>query len=194
MKLIKTLVAVAALGALFSAHADSNLQTGAASQSPGAVAHLDFRVTVPKVLFLRVGTGGPGYVNNAAVDRMDFTLTMAEIVAPGTLVAGVKNTIGSLTVDLVGNGGNVSFTAAGAGTGLVHSTVPTDIIPWSQIAPASSNPTLPHPAISGTASTLTASANRVFNQTATWSFNYANAVQVGDGQYDGTVTYTAALP
>jgi hypothetical protein len=194
MKLIKTLVAMAALGALFSAHADSNLQTGAASQSPGAVAHLDFRVTVPKVLFLRVGTGGPGYVNNGAVDRMDFTLATADIVAPGTPVAGVKSTPGSLTVDVVGNGGNVSFTAAGAGTGLVHSTVPSNIIPWAQIAPLSSNVLLPHPAISGAASTLTASANRVFNQTATWSFDYANAVQVGDGQYDGTVTYTAALP
>ena len=53
--------------------------------------------------------------------------------------------------------------------------------------------------VSGTAVTLTAT-NRVFDQTANWTFSYSNAAVVAEGTYGGTaakqgqVTYTASLP
>ena len=39
------------------AFAESNLQTGAATAAPGAKAHVDFTIKIPKILYLRVGTG-----------------------------------------------------------------------------------------------------------------------------------------
>ena len=37
-------------------HGESNLQSGAGSPLT-ATAHVDFQITIPKILFLRVGTG-----------------------------------------------------------------------------------------------------------------------------------------
>jgi hypothetical protein len=192
MKFVKTLLALAAIGAVFSAQADSKSTSGAAGTALSADAHLDFRVVIPRVLFLRVGTGGPAFADNVAVDRMDFNLGTTDTLTPGNQVLGVNNAGGPLTVQVVGNGGNVQFSAVGSGTGLIDGTS-SDVIPWAEILPSSSNVSLPHPGIGGGVSTLTAT-NRVFNSSATWSFNYANLASRGEGQYNGRVTYTAALP
>ena len=52
--------------------AESNVQTGAATATPGATAHVDFSVVIPQVLYLRVGTGSSYttgvYTANATVD------------------------------------------------------------------------------------------------------------------------------
>ena len=185
MKFAKQLIALAAVAAAFSAQAESDINTGTAALS--AIARLDFRVIVPKVLFLQVGTG-TAFNDVTTVDRVDFTLTAAQATSAAA-VPGVS-TGGTINARVLGNGGNVTFGAVGTVGGLTNGT---QTIPWSQIVPAVTGGTLVHPAISGASSVLTAVAN-VVNQSTTYSFNYSNTSAVAAGTYNGQVTYTAALP
>lgn len=185
MKFAKQLIALAVVGAAFAAQAESNINTsGTAGAS--TTAKLDFRVTIPKIIFLQVGTG-TSMAANTAVDRVDFTVAAAN-VGTGTAVAGVS-TGGTINASVLGNAGNVTFSASGTAGGLSNGT---QTIAWSQIAPTATG-ALVHPAISGASSTLTATAG-VVNQQATYSFNYNNSATVAAGTYNGTVTYTAANP
>ncbi len=191
MKFAKQLLALAVVGAAMSAQAESNINSGAA---PGlsTTARLNFSVIIPRIIFLRVGTG-TNFAVNTAVDTVTFTVPDAD-VGTGTDIAGVTVPAGGVVARVLGNGGNVSFSANGTSGGLTNTGLTP--IPWTQIAPSAVG-ALPHPAIgngvSGAISTLTATLG-VVDQTATWNFNYLNDVIKGAGTYNGTVTYTAALP
>ena len=77
--------AVAAVAAAFSVQAESNIVT-AATGALTANAKLDFRITVPRILFLRVGTSA-GFVDSlggANLDRVDFALTAADLPQAGS--------------------------------------------------------------------------------------------------------------
>lgn len=194
---------VAVLVAPFAANAESNFQTGAGALS--ATANLDFTITIPKVLFLQVGTGTL-FANNTAVNLITFNVPAAN-VGNGTAVAATAGSgdlgNGTVTAMVRGNAGNVTLgaTTLGAinnGTG--------DSIAWSQVTttPASlstatvlSAPTLANGASSNV--TLTA-VNRIVNQDARWTYAYANSAVVAAGTYggininNGRVLYTASLP
>ncbi len=193
MKYAKKLLALAVIGAAFAAHAESDINATVAPIQ-NAVAKLDFRIVVPRIIFLSVGTT-TNFADNTAVDRVDFTVTAAN-VGSGTAVAGALGAgLGyPVPVRVLGNGGNVTLTANGVTGGLTNGA---QTVPWTQITGTSSNAGLPNPAIgngvAGAASVLAAAAG-VVNQSATWSFNYANTNPVAAGTYNGQVTYTAALP
>ena len=187
MKFVKTLLALAVVGAAVSAQAESNFVTGAAAVTPGAVARLDFRINVPKVLFLRVGTGTE-FTNVGTIDRVDFDVLPADVITPGTDVAGVS-TGGVINSRVFGNGGNVTLLTAGTVGGLVNAA--TDTIAWTQILPTTTSGTFANPAIN--ASTTLTAVSRIVNQTGVWAFAYDNAASVPEGQYDGRVTYTATM-
>jgi hypothetical protein len=196
MKFAKLLVAAAAFAAVSMAHAESDLNTGAA---PGlsATAKLDFRIVVPRIIFLRVGTGvnfadALGAINT---DRVDFNLTAADIASAAAVAGAAGLGPYPVAVRVLGNGGNISFTANGTAGGLSNGV---QTIPWTEIAPTSSNAAgLPHPAIgngaAGAATSLAATAN-VVNQSANWSFSYTNTNAMASGTYNGQIVYTAALP
>ena len=172
-------------------------------------ARLDFRITVPKVLFLRVGTGGLyGAAANTTVDLIDFTVPAANL-GDGTVVAGTGGDLGAgaVTALLRSNAGNVTLTAntlgaIGNGAG--------DTIPWTQIAVASANlatptfaNTLPHsvalPATGASANFAPAAVAKVTNVGSQWTYSYLNAATVPAGTYggvntnNGRVTYTASV-
>ncbi len=174
-------------------------------------ARLDFRVTVPKVLFLRVGTGGLyGTAANTTVDLIDFTVPAANVgdatVINATAASGDLGN-GSVTALLRSNAGAVTLTAntvgaLGNGAG--------DTIPWSQIAVASANlaapafaNTLPHsvalPAAGASANFAPAAVAKVTNVGSQWTYTYLNAATVPAGTYGGVnvnnsrVTYTASV-
>jgi hypothetical protein len=189
MKLVKTLLALAVAGAAIGAQAESNINSGAAA-GLSASAKLNFRVTIPRVIYLRVGTG-TDYTPSTTVDDVLFTVAAGN-VGTGTAVAGAPASIG---VHVLSTGGNVTLSANGTSGGLAG---PGGSIAWSQITGSSSNAALPHPSaigngVAGGAQTLTASSG-VVKQSANWSFSYANAAAFQAGNYDGVVTYTAALP
>jgi hypothetical protein len=202
---MKKLLLASALGlmglASTGAHADSQLVVGAGS----AAARLDFRVVIPRVLFLGVGTGAtaatPATVNT--VDRISFDYsTNAAAVGTGAAAASITNTGpvpagATLPVKVIGNNGQVVLTATNPAT-LVSTTVPADTIPFSQITATSSLVTVggvPAPALSGgTSNVILTSGTKVTNAGANWTFAFANTAVVPAGTYDGRVTYTAAMP
>lgn len=192
--LLKSTLALA-LATPLLASAESQLVTGG---SGSATARLDFRIVVPRVLFLGVGTGAAGFATNTTVDTVtfDYTGNPADIgtgAAAGTITGNV------VPVRVVGNNGQVTLTASTTGA-LTNATA--DTIPWSQITATSSVAALPSPVIpntgAGTASNVTlSSGTRITDRSANWTFAYANSAVVAPGTYgttNGRVTYTAAMP
>ena len=191
MQTFKYLQTLAIAGWGFAAWAESNV-TMAPAPVVFASARLDQRVTVPRVIFLRIGTG-TNYANNAVRDRVTFTVTPGNF-ASGTPITGTPS-VGPIVAHVLSNGGDVSFRARGTNGGL--NAGGGNRIAWTQIVPASSSGTLPHPAIgngvAGPVTTLLAAAG-IVDRSATFTFNYSNSTPVAAGTYNGRVTYTASLP
>jgi hypothetical protein len=206
---LKSLLGAGALTLPLMAFAESNVQSGAATAAPGATAHLDFSVVIPKILYLRVGTGS-AYSSGAltsvnTVDLITFS-PAAGTVGNGTAVAGTGGDLsgGVETAAIVSNSGNVTLNATASGA-LGNGN--GDSIPFTQITTASSALTsgtpLPAPILTnGTSSNvlLTAPASKLIVQDAKWTYSYANAANVPAGTYGGVnannsrVTYTATMP
>src|SRR3546814_15948669 len=73
--LTKTLLATAALAVMpMAANAESDYVSGTGSAS----ADLDFQTIIPRILFLRVGTG-TGFADNGAIDLISFNVPGASL-------------------------------------------------------------------------------------------------------------------
>jgi len=206
---LKSLVGAGALMLPLMALAESNVQTGAATAAPGATAHVDFTIVIPKVLYLRVGAGS-AYSTGAlssvnTIDLITFT-PAAGTVGNGTPVAGTGGDLtgGVETAAIVSNSGNVTLNATAGGA---LSDGNGDTIPFTQITTAATTLTsgtaLPAPVLTnGTSSNvvLTAPATKLIVQDAKWTYSFANAASVPAGTYggvnvnNGRVVYTATMP
>lgn len=191
--LLKSALALA-LATPLMASAESQLVTGAGS----ATARLDFRVVVPRILFLAVGTGSGAFATNTTIDTVTFDYT-GNPAAVGTGAAAAAITGAVVPVRVVGNNGQVTLAASTTGA-LTNGTA--DTIPWTEITATTSLAALPSPTIpatgAGTASNVTlSSGTRITDRSANWTFSYANSAVVAPGTYgttNGRVTYTAAMP
>ncbi|MDQ0026681.1 hypothetical protein J2X90_004508 [Variovorax paradoxus] len=207
MKNLLLIAAAAATLAPFASQAESNFVTTTGSTTPAASAKLDFKIVVPKVLFLQVGTG-TSMADNGTVDMVQFDVPGASI-GNGTKVTGTNGgTPGSVTVRVLGNIGALSLT--NATTGPLTSIAGNTTIPWSDIsvtAAALATPTpgytagfIDHPTFNDTSGTSLAATNGVVRREGSWTFQYANTSVVPAGTYgdtaakNGRVTYTATAP
>lgn len=192
---VKSAIALA-LAAPMLASAESQLVIG----SGNASARLDFRVVVPRVLFLGVGTGADAAIpanNTAAPNTVTFDYT-SNPAALGTGAAAGAITGNVVPVRVIGNNGQITLAANTTGA-LTNATA--DTIPWSEISATSSLAALPSPGIpntgAGTASNVTlSSGTKITDRSANWTFSYANSVVVAPGTYgttNGRVTYTASM-
>jgi hypothetical protein len=203
---IKALLTVTAVTPLLC-QAESNLNTGGGSPL-ATTAHVDFQVTIPKFVFLRIGTGtgtaAGGWGVNAAVDLISFAPTPAQVgtgllnatAASGDLGNGVETAV------VVANGGDVTFSSS---TTAALSDGAGDNISWATIlttaAHNSTGTTLQPPAIAnGTTTSITLTAvGKVVQQDAKWTYQYANGTIPPAGTYGGVnvnggrVTYTASV-
>src|SRR5580658_1859046 len=199
---IKSVLAAAAVAAPMLAMAESNFQTGAGPLT--ATAHVDFQITIPKFLFLRVGTGtgtaAGGYATLATIDEITWAPTAAQ-VGGGTLAGtgGDLNT-GTETAVVVANNGNVTLSSTttgplsdGAGDTISYTTITTTA------SHNTTTTTLAPPALADGATTTTTltAVGKVVQQDAKWAYTYANATSPPAGTYGGIntnggrVTYTA---
>ena len=202
-------ILVAVAGALLSlvTPAASNLNSGAGLRT--ARARVDFRVTIPKLLYLRVGSGTTYPVtlaSNGTVDLLRFAPAAAAL-GNGTTVAGTGGDLGSgvETAAIISNSGNVTLNATATGAladGL------GDSIPYTQINTAASALTVGYtllsaPVLSNAASAnivLTAPATKVIKADARWAYSYGNTIYPAAGTYgginvnNGRVVYTASMP
>lgn len=194
--LLKTTLAVA-LATPLLASAESQLVT-----TGNAVARLDFRVIIPRVLFLGVGPGATTVpvATNTNVDLVTFDYTTNPAAVGTGAAAGVIN--GNVVpVRVVGNNGQIVLTAATSGA---LSNGSGDTIPWSQISATTNVPELPSPVIpltgTGAGSNVTLNGTKTTDRTANWTFSFANSTVVPAGTYGATVannsrvTYTATMP
>lgn len=207
---LKSLLGAGALTLPLMAFAESNVQTGAATAAPGATAHVDFSVVIPKILYLRVGAGS-SYSTGAltsvnTIDLITFS-PAAGTVGNGTAVAGIGGDLsgGVETAAIVSNSGSVTLNATATGA-LGNGS--GDSIPFTQITTASSALTsatsLPAPVLTnGTSSNVLLTVPplaKLIVQDAKWTYSYANAATVPAGTYGGVnvnnsrVTYTATMP
>ena len=203
--LTKSLLALALLaGAPLMANAESQFQTGTGTLT--ANARLDFQVTVPKVLFLQVGTGTQ-FANNTAINQIQFAVP-AGTVGDGTAVAATATSgdlgNGTVTARVLGNNGNITFTSTTLGA---LNNGSGDNLSFGQIGVSSavlnSTVALPSPALVDGATTTVALAptsGKIVNRDARWTFSYLNQNVVAPGVYGGVnannsrVTYTASMP
>ncbi|HTS85980.1 MAG TPA: hypothetical protein VLT60_06145 [Usitatibacter sp.] len=202
--LLKAAVAVAVAAPLF-ANAESAFTTGAGSPIT-ASAHLDFSITIPKILFLQVGTG-TNMAANATINQIAFTVPAANVGDSSVIAASAGSGDlgnGTVTARVIGNNGNITFTsttlgALGNGSG--------DTISYAQIATAvavnTSATALAHPTLADgttTTLTLTPASGKVINRDAKWTYTYLNQSVAAPGTYGGVnannsrVTYTASMP
>jgi hypothetical protein len=216
MKNLLLIAAAAATLTPFASHAESNFVTTTGSTSPAANAKLDFKIVIPKVLFLQVGTGS-SMADNTTVDMVTFTVP-ASGIGNSTPVAGTGGDLGAgaVTVRVLGNTGNVTLT--NATTGQLSTGISGDpTVPWTDITVTAgalgstttgyTNGAIAHPPFnndaaggaSATATTLTASGGLVRRE-GSWTFAYANTAVKPAGTYgetaakNGRVTYTATAP
>jgi len=212
-KIAKTAIAAALLGMATAASAESNIVTGAATSSPGAVARVDFTITIPKILFLRVGTGstywaaGSTLANDPTINLITFT-PGAGVLGNGTPVAATAAsgdlTNGAVTAAVVSNSGNVTLVATNGGA-LGNGS--GDTISYSEIsttaAVLNSATALTAPVLANTTSAsvvITAPASKIIKQDASWTYAYKNTNVPPSGTYggvnvqNGRVTYTATMP
>jgi hypothetical protein len=204
---VAAITAAVALAPL-AAQAESTFQTGAGALS--GQARLDFRIVIPKILFLQVGTGpvAPAMTANATINLIDFGTVTGANVGDGSIIAATAGSgdlgNGAVTARIVSNGGDVTFNSTT--TGALNNGTATETIPYSEIAVATAVLTsavaLPMPAFvatGGTTSTTVAATNRIVNRDARWTFTYRNTTVPAAGTYggvntnNGRVTYTASV-
>lgn len=172
--------------------------------------NLDFRITLNKFIFFRVGTGA--FPNaSAVIDTVNFQ------VRPSIPAGGVTPTNGNnigvawdgqapsfsiqasgnvVPVDVRSNAGQVSIRAS-----VVNAlSNGTETIPMSNISVSSSDTNLPAPPIpdSGTGAAVnvtgTSFGNLVTSRQADWTFNYSGSGNVQPGTYNGRLLFTASTP
>jgi hypothetical protein len=199
-RIIALAIAAAVAG---TASAESSFQTGAGALT--AKANLDFQITVPKILFLQVGTG-TALANNATINLISFTVPAAN-VGDGVAVAASAGSgdlgNGAVTAKVIANNGTVTFSSTTAGA--INDGAAGDTVSWGQIGVAvatlTSGTALAHPALADGATTTTSitATNKVVNQDAKWTYTYKNQNVIAAGTYggvntnNGRVTYTASI-
>jgi hypothetical protein len=194
------LVAAAVVATAGTARAESFFVTGAGALS--APTHLDFQIVVPKILYLRVGTGST-LATNALIDQLTFTVPAAS-VGNGTAIGSTGGDISAgaaVTARVIANSGTVTVTTTTpnmlkdpAGDTISYgqiNLVVSALLTASQFTPAAMSD-------GAVTSTTIAPTLNVVNQDATWTFTYKNQNVVAAGTYgtaanQGRVTYTASI-
>ena len=204
MKVVMTaLVAASVIGIAGTARAESNFQTGPLVGALTATTHLDFQIVIPKMIYLRVGTG-VDRTTVATVDLLNFAVPAAN-VGDASVIAGTGGDLGGgqVTARLISNLGTVTLSTI-TPNGIKN--VAGDTISYSQIALAVAvitpgTPLTPPAMTDNTTTTTTiAPVASVVNRDAKWTFTYLNTNVVPAGTYGGVntnqsrVTYTAAIP
>jgi hypothetical protein len=201
------LVAAAATALPMLCDADSNFQTGAGSPIT-ATANVDFQITIPRFLFLRVGTGpgtaAGGWATGGSPDEITWAPTAAQVGTGSLAGAGGDLTGGVETAVVVANNGNVTLSSTTSGP--LNDGGAGDTISYATITTTASHnttgTTLAAPALAdGATTTITLTAvAKIVQQDAKWAYTYANATVPAAGTYGGInsqggrVTYTASVP
>jgi hypothetical protein len=206
---IKALLAATAVAPMLC-FAESNVQT-AASGALTATAHVDFQITIPKFVFLRIGTGtgtlAGGWANSGTVDQITWAPAPAAVGTGVMAGAGGDLGTGTETAAVYANGnGNVTLSCQttgalndGEGDTISYGTITTTA---STLTSATALPVC----LLGDATTnnvVVPAVAKVVSRDAKWAYTWSNLTLPPAGTYGGggagntgagRVTYTAAIP
>lgn len=187
-----------------AANAESRFVTGTASPLT-ASARLDFTITIPKFVYLRVGTG-TAMANGTTIDNLVYTVPAANI-GDSSAISGTGGDLtgGQVTARVMGNNGTIAFSSTTLGA---MNNGAGDTISWTQmnvaVATNTTGTSLSHPTLVDGSSTSinlpTTSGSKVTNLDAKWTFTYKNENVVAAGTYggvntqNGRVTYAVSMP
>ncbi len=129
------------------AHAELQFVTGTCTPLT-ASAKLDFAITIPKFVYVRIGTG-TNVANNTSVDNLVYTVPAANVGDSSAITGtGGDLTGGKVRVRVIGNNGTIAFSSTTLGA---MSNGAGDTISWSQmdVAVATNTPAtaLNHPTL-----------------------------------------------
>ena len=197
--------AIAGMAAIPSgAHAESQFVTGTGTPLT-ASAKLDFTITIPKFVYVRIGTG-TNVANNTTVDNLVYTVPAANVGDSSAITGtGGDLTGGKVTARVIGNNGTIAFSSTTLGA---MNNGAGDSISWSQmdvaVATNTSATALSHPTlVDGSTTSITLTPNigsKVTALDAQWTFTYKNENVVPAGTYggvntqNGRVTYAVSMP
>lgn len=171
-----------------AAHAASNFATGASGTLTTSV-NLNFSITIPRFVLLRVGSA-------ATVNTLSYAPTVAEIInSTGVLPTGGDTGAGNsdVTVRVIGNAGSsITLTAVTSAPNLISGA---NSMPWATLTASSPTGTITAPPFNA-GSTVLSPTGGVVNQSGSWRYTWTNPSNTvyASGTYAGTVTYTAAMP
>jgi hypothetical protein len=190
--------------ALWAASASAESHVSAISAATSAVAttaHLNVSVSVPRILYLRVGTAG-ATVNTVTfgVGLGGLTVPTADAVYAGTVPVGIGTVTradnngasdGRIAVRLWTNNGTANLTCSGAPL-----TAGTNTLPLSAITVTSAGTgTLAHPGTSLACASVVRGTAGTNDLTDTWTYAFAAPSGLpAAGRYTTQVTYTASQP
>ena len=186
------------------AHAESQFVTGTGTPLT-ASAKLDFTITIPKFVYVRIGTG-TNVANNTTVDNLVYTVPAANVGDSSAITGtGGDLTGGKVTARVIGNNGTIAFSSTTLGA---MENAAGDSISWSQmdvaVATNTSATALSHPTlVDGSTTSINLTPNigsKVTALDAQWTFTYKNENVVPAGTYggvntqNGRVTYAVSMP
>ena len=182
--------------------AESRITTvTAGSTALSTTAKLNIAVSVPRILYLRVGDAG------ATVNTVTFTAGLTGVTLPtadtvyagtppvgvGTITAADNNgtSDGAVGVQLWTNNGSANLNCAGAALTSGANTIPLSAITVTSLATGGS---LAHPGANLACTSAARGSAGTNNLSDTWTFAYAPATLPPAGSYTTVVTYTASQP
>lgn len=186
------------------AHAELQFVTGTGTPLT-ASAKLDFTITIPKFVYVRIGTG-TNVANNTTVDNLVYTVPAANVGDSSAITGtGGDLTGGKVTARVIGNNGTIAFSSTTLGA---MNNGAGNSISWSQmdvaVATNTSATALSHPTlVDGSTTSINLAPNigsKVTALDAQWTFTYKNENVVPAGTYggvntqNGRVTYAVSMP
>lgn len=182
-KMSRLLILVLCSAQLFCYVSMANAESSSALGTPTA-ARLDFRIAIPAVLYLQVGTLG------ATVDRVSFAPPGIPDSVP---VAGTSTGAYPVPVRVAALVGASGLVTLRADSSSALSDGSGNNIPFTQISWAATG-NFTGAAFNGAASQQLDQFTGPGNRTGTYTFSYANANYYPAGTYNGQVTYTLSSP
>lgn len=196
-KLTKLAIALA-LACPLASNAASDITTTGGAGAISASASLDFRIIIPKFVFLQVGTGTL-LADNATISMVEFNVPLASLGTGSINQTSPAN----VATRLIGNNGAISLTATTTGAlsnGAGDTISFTTLTATNGGATPFNHPTFVDGGVSAAVVVPVTSGTKVTDRTGTWTFAYSNAAVVPAGTYgdtpanNGRVLYTASMP
>lgn len=161
--------------------------------NPSAAAKIDLEVVVPRVIALKIGSGG-STIDKVTFSGLDINVGGAALSGDNNLWDGTtdpeleaEDGDSTVAVKIFSNAGDISLARSGAD---LTDAVSSETIPLSDISVVATNSDIEEP---GATSSTASATNGVVNLTDTWTYTFTATSMYAAGTYETQLTYTATV-